>query len=54
MSTVDVIEEQTWTMPSLGNKTQTFNNLTNDEMIWLFVFVSSIIILLYTFLKRKT
>ena len=54
MSTVDVIEEQAWTMPSLGNNTQTFNNLTNDEMIWLLVFSSSILALIYTFLKSKT
>lgn len=53
MSTVNVIEEKSWSIPSPINTTVT-EHLHSDELIWICIFLASIIVFLHTFLKSKT
>lgn len=54
MSTVNVVEENSWSIPLPINKTVSLEYIDSDELFWIGIFAASSLYLLYTFLKSKT
>ena len=54
MSTVNVVEENTWSIPLPINKTASLEYIDSDELLWLCIFGASLLYLIHTFLKSKT
>ena len=54
MSTVNVVEENTWSIPLPINNTTSLEYMESDELFWICLFLSSSLYFIYTFLKSKT
>jgi len=53
MSTVNVVQEQTWTLPLTTNHTHALEEIDNYELLWCSVCIISLCTFVYTFLKIK-